>query len=107
MLRLSAPPLLRAWRVVFQRLGIEGGAYSARQSRGLAVLLAVFFGGFGAHWFYLGHRRRGWTYLGLLLFGSFMAGLWDALRFIWIDRTRFDALVAPPRADDHGGATGG
>jgi hypothetical protein len=95
-MRLSAPPLLRAWRNVFQRLGIDAGAYVAPRSRVLAVVLATFCGGFGAHWFYLGRRRRGWIYLGLLIFGSFVAGWWDALRFIWYDRAQFDEL-APPR----------
>ena len=98
--RASAPPLRRAWREVFRRLGVHSGTFTASRSKTLATLLALFFGGFGAHWFYLGRRRRGWIYLVLLPFGSFLAGLWDAVHFVWMDRERFEALTptpAPPR----------
>ena len=97
-MRLSAPPLRRAWRAVFQRLDIDAGGFAAPRSRLAAVLLAVLLGGFGAHWFYLGRRRRGWLYAALFVLGSFIAGPVDALRFIWMDRAHFDALgTAAPR----------
>lgn len=100
ILRISALPLRRAWREVFRRLGVSSGTFSAPHSRTLASLLALFFGGFGAHWFYLGRPRRGWIYLVLFPCGSFLAGVWDAVHFVWMDRQRFEALTpitAPPR----------
>ena len=47
----------------------------------------------GAHWFYLGNKRRGWKYLALLPFAAIMMIVsWvDAIRFIWVDRTEFEA----------------
>ncbi|MBL9173590.1 MAG: TM2 domain-containing protein [Verrucomicrobiales bacterium] len=69
------------------------------RSKTLASLLAEIFGGFGAHWFHLRRRRRGWIHLVLFPCGSFFAGIWDAVHFIWMDRQRFEALTpvaAPP-----------
>ncbi|MFO1461750.1 MAG: TM2 domain-containing protein [Verrucomicrobiota bacterium] len=100
IMRTSALPLRRAWREVFRCLGVDSGTFVAPHSRTLAALLALFFGGFGVHWFYLGRRRRGWVYLLLFPFGSFLAGIWDAVRFIWMDREHFEALTraaVPPR----------
>jgi len=100
--RPSFRPLRRAWRQVFERLGIGGGQVS--RSRAIAVALAMFFGWAGAHWFYLGRRRRGVVYLLTipLLLAPLFLGFIDAFRFLWVDRATFDArfsaLPSSPRA---------
>ncbi len=95
MARQSAAPLRRALREVFAVLGLPG-ADDAGRSRAVAAALAVFFGWSGAHWFYLGRRRRGVIYLLTipLLFAPFFMALWDALRFIWVERAEFDTRFA-------------
>jgi len=95
--RGQAAPLRRAWREVFSRLGL--GTRDAARSRGLAVTLALVFGWFGAHWFYLGRRRRGIVYL--LMLPLFLAPMFlaffDAYRFLWVDRGEFDTRFSAPR----------
>lgn len=95
--RPSAAPLRRALREVFAHLGLDG-ADSAGRSRGVAALLALFFGWSGAHWFYLGRRRRGVIYLLTipLLFAPVFMAFWDAFRFIWVERAEFDSRFATP-----------
>jgi len=88
ILRPSAASLQRAWHEVFACLGLavnQGG-----RSRALAVALAIVFGWSGAHWFYLGRIRRGVVYLLLLPLAIFL-GFIDAFRFLWVDRSGFDA----------------
>ncbi len=89
-LRPAAGPLQRAWRQVFAQLGLVWGAGPQRHRRLNAVLLAVWFGWCGAHWFYLGQPRRGRRYLLMLPIATFPAWF-DALRFVWADRAEFDA----------------
>jgi TM2 domain-containing membrane protein YozV len=74
---------------------------SGRPSRAMAVVLALLFGWIGAHWFYLGNRRRGWTYVALfpLALASVFAAYCDALRFVWVDRATFDSrFVGRPQS---------
>ena len=87
-----------AWRNVFALLGddLPGACHArTRRSRMLAILLALLFGWAGAHWFYLGQKRRGWIYLALLPMAaaSVFAAFYDAGRFLWLDRADFDRLV--------------
>ncbi|MBV9890126.1 MAG: TM2 domain-containing protein [Rhizobacter sp.] len=90
LMRWQAGPLLRAWSAVFARLGLAAGV--SRRSRGLAVTLALVFGWFGGHWFYLGRRRRGILYaLGFPLMVPLFLGFVDAYRFLWFERAEFDA----------------
>ncbi len=49
-----------------------------RKSPGVAYLLCIFFGGFGAHRFYLGSKLGGGLQLGLWLLG------WVTLFIAWI-----------------------
>jgi TM2 domain-containing membrane protein YozV len=90
--RPSSAPLRRAVRAVFAQLGLAAAAGTGR-SRAVAALLAVAVGWTGAHWFYLGRPRRGWIYVLTipLLMAPLFLGLWDALRFIWVDRAEFDS----------------
>lgn len=89
-LRPAAGPLQRAWRDVFARLGLRWAAGPQRNRRLNAVLLAVWFGWCGAHWFYLGRPRRGRAYL-LMLPIAILPSWYDALRFVWVDRAEFDS----------------
>ena len=102
--RSQAAPLRRAWREVFGRLGL--GARDMARSRGLAVTLALVFGWFGAHWFYLGQRRRGIVYLLMLplLLAPLFLGFFDAYRFLWVDRAEFETRFAAPRLAAAAGA---
>jgi hypothetical protein len=93
--RPSAMPLRRAWRQVFAHLGLEADRIGGRPSRVTAVLLAIGLGYFGAHWFYLGDRRRGWKYVALfpVALASMFLALHDAYRFVWVDRRTFDTFA--------------
>ena len=92
-LRPSAGALRRAWREVFGVLGLVPGSSRQQGMRLRAALLALFFGWTGAHWFYLGRRRRGWAYL--LMFPVGLTMMWvDAIRFVWVDRAEFDRRFA-------------
>jgi TM2 domain-containing membrane protein YozV len=64
------------------------------------VVLALLFGYAGAHWFYLGNARRGWTYVALtpVLLASVLMGFVDAVRFILMDRAEFDRAGPVARA---------
>ena len=100
MARPSAAPLRRALREVFALLGLARSDRAGR-SRAVAALLAVFVGWSGAHWFYLGRPRRGVIYVLTipLLFAPFFLALWDAFRFIWVDRAEFDSRFAALASD--------
>ncbi len=101
LMRHAAPPLRYAWRRVFERLGIPWLDDARRRSRALAVGLALAFGWFGAHWFYLGNRRRG--ALHALFFWLMVPGLLafiDAVRFIWAERSEFEARFVTLRNRD-------
>jgi hypothetical protein len=96
VMRPSAAPLLRAWREVFAHLGLPWE--KAPPSRAMAAALALFMGWAGAHWFYLGDRRRGVRYVLMipLLLAPFFLACYDAFRFIWVDRAEFDARFVVP-----------
>lgn len=96
MLRPSAGALRYALRRVFGHLNLAWN--DARRSRALAIGLAFMLGGFGAHWFYLGQRRRGWAYLVFVWLAVPMLLAWiDALRMVWMERAEFDRqYTAPP-----------
>lgn len=93
-LRPAAGPLQRAWRDVFALLGQGWGGGPQRHRRLNAVLLALWFGWCGAHWFYLGRPRRGRAYL-LMLPVAVIPAWFDALRFVWVDRAEFDSRFGP------------
>ena len=59
-----------------------------RHTRAVAVMLALFLGLLGAHWFYLGWRRRAWWYVVLMPFALY-AAWWDAGRMLWMDEPEF------------------
>jgi TM2 domain-containing membrane protein YozV len=91
-------PLREAWREVLDRIGLPIRRPSA--SRAKAIALALGLGWCGAHWFYLGNKRRGWLFVvGLpLLFVGWMVAWADAARFLRVDRAEFDRrFVAPQR----------
>ena len=66
------------------------------KSKGAATLLALFLGGVGAHRFYLGQPKVG---LVMLLFCWTMipalAGVVDALRYVFMSDRRFASLYRP------------
>jgi hypothetical protein len=96
----SAMPLRQGWRTVFTLLDSDAGVMLDRPSRALAILLALLFGWTGAHWFYLGDRRRGVRYLLLLVIVPMFLAYYDAVRFVLADRAEFEArwVAAPPPA---------
>ena len=88
--------LEEAWRQVFAHANLPwGDATTEGRSRATAVALAFAFGWLGAHWFYLGHKRRGWIYIATLplLMAPLYMGFIDAVRFIWIDRSEFESRM--------------
>jgi hypothetical protein len=92
--------LEQAWSDVLANLGLaDNGA--RRRSRLTAVMLAIFVGAFGAHWFYLGNRRRGWVYVAALplLMASLFISYVDAIRFILADAQEFESRYTPRTAE--------
>ena len=71
-------PVESALRQVFDRLELPS---TEQKSRAMAGLLALWFGVFGAHQFYLGNHRRGLWYL---------AFCWTAIPYLlgWVDLIR-------------------
>lgn len=47
----------------------------SRKSKAVAMVLAVVFGGLGAHGFYLGNRSMAWAMLGLMLMSWVLQGM--------------------------------
>jgi TM2 domain-containing membrane protein YozV len=92
-------PLHSAWRDAIDCLGARD-AQAPSRSRAAAIVLALFVGWSGAHWFYLGRRRRGVTYV--ILLPLLLAPLWlawtDVVRFLWVDRLQFERRFVGPVA---------
>jgi hypothetical protein len=96
--RPAAGPLRHAWRQVFVLLGLQWGAGPQRRERLVAAGLALLFGWFGAHWFYLGQPQRGWRCVRLFPLGVPIVMSWvDAFRFVWLERAEFERrFLSPP-----------
>ena len=96
MLRPSAGPLRVTFRQVFGHLRQPFDTATQPRSRAVAVSLAFWLGGFGAHWFYLGRRRCGWIMLAtfplaaLWYFWAWGAALW----LLWLDNAGFEKRFA-------------
>jgi TM2 domain-containing membrane protein YozV len=84
-------PLHEAWREVFDRIALP--IRRPNVSRVKAIALALSMGWCGAHWFYLGNKRRGWLFvIGLpLLFIGWLVAWVDAVRFLRADRAEFES----------------
>jgi TM2 domain-containing membrane protein YozV len=78
-----------AMRGVFASLGLP---WVTRNSQTTAVLLAMFGGIFALHYFYLGNRRRAFTYLAFFWTAVPMfIGWYDTVKLAWLDSQEFDA----------------
>jgi hypothetical protein len=87
-------PLNAAFRLVFARLGLP---WIGRRTRTAAALFALVGGAFGAHWFYIGDRRRALWHLALFwTMVPFFLGLKDAIRFAIIDEREFERRFLAP-----------
>ena len=101
-----ALPLRAAWLELHRQLGRRALGGVGRPSQVAAFLLASLVGFVGAHWWYLGRRRRaalhGLPLVGLAvpdapivvmlpLVASMLLGYVDGLRMVWVSRDRFDA----------------
>lgn len=63
------------------------------RNRGLAVLLALLFGWFGVHKFYVGQVGRGFVYmLFSWTFIPFLFSLIDVVRWSFMSNAQFDSL---------------
>lgn len=62
------------------------------KSKGIATILALFFGGFGVHWFYLDNAKRGVLYLVFCwtLIPTFLAII-DFFTLAFMEEGKFDA----------------
>lgn len=66
------------------------------KDKNVAGILALFFGAFGVHRFYLGQVGLGITYAILAMTGiSFFLGMIDALTFFSMDKEKFDLKYNP------------
>ena len=71
-----------------------------KKNRGVAIALAWFLGGFGAHKFYLGLTGRGVMYL--LFFWTFIPTLLsviDCFRFAFMSREEWDEYLVEVSAN--------
>ncbi|EHR72389.1 TM2 domain-containing protein [Burkholderiales bacterium JOSHI_001] len=87
VLRPNAAVLGEAWQRLRPHLP-NLPPRQARPSRAMAVTLAFLLGHFGAHWFYLGWRRRAWWHVALFPVALF-AAWWSAGRMLWMDEPEF------------------
>jgi len=87
-MRPAAGPLRDACRRVFAHWRRP---WHQHKSRGVAITLALLFGGFGAHWFYLDRKRKAITYVLLLpvFFLPILLAWIDALHWVLMDHARF------------------
>ena len=91
MLRPGAGPLRDAFRRVYAQLGLP---WHDAKSRGVAIGLALCAGGLGAHWWYLGRRRRALAYAaGFVLAIPIFLACRDALAWTLMDQRAFDERV--------------
>lgn len=87
-MRPATAPLRDVFRRVFAH---QGRAWFEPRRRAAAVALALLLGGLGAHWFYLGERRRALAYaLGFIFFVPVLLAYRDAVRWLLMDRRGFD-----------------
>ncbi len=95
-------PMRDAWREVLDRLGLP--IRPPAVSRVKAIALALGLGWCGAHWFYLGNKRRGWIFVaGLpLLAVGWMVAWDDAARFLRVDRAEFERRFVVTQAPRRG-----
>jgi hypothetical protein len=95
-MRPFAGPLRAASRQLMATMGHE---WRDVPHRSVAVVLAILFGMFGAHWWYVGDRRKALTRLALLPVGivTLLLGWNDARRWLLDDRRSFDEAVASGR----------
>jgi hypothetical protein len=104
LMRPWALPLRAAWLELHGQLGRRTGV--GRPSQVAAFLLASFVGFVGAHWWYLGRRRRAALHalplagiavpdapivVMLPLVASVLVGYVDGLRMVWVSRDHFDS----------------
>lgn len=80
-----------------QKMLIEQRIANEKPSTGVAYLLCLFFGGFGAHRLYLGRKGSGiaMLILGITIVGLLVTGLWafiDLFIIPSIIREKVDAL---------------
>jgi hypothetical protein len=92
MLRRYAGPLRSACRQPLSRMGHK---WQDPPSRLNAVMLALFFGWVGGHWWYLGARRRATRRLLMfpLLWFTMPYAWYEAVRWVLADRREFEASV--------------
>ena len=93
MLRRYAGPLRAVCRQPLSRMGHQ---WRDPPNRLYAVMLALFFGWVGGHWWYLGARRRATRRLLLvpLLWLTMPYAWYEALRWVLADRREFEESVA-------------
>jgi TM2 domain len=87
-LRPSMSALKEAFAQLRPSVQRQWPARRVQPSRGLAVFLGFLLGHFGAHWFYLGHRRRGGVYVLMLPIAPFFAWC-DAFHMLWMTEPEF------------------
>jgi TM2 domain-containing membrane protein YozV len=83
---------------VFAKLGV-GKKGDDRHTRRTAVHAAIYLGWAGAHGFYPGDTRKGWSYVSMIpvLIVPMLLAWFDAVRFLWVDRAEFDARFSSRR----------
>lgn len=95
--RPSAPPIMDAWHAVEQALRGCLPLPRRRVRRAVAVALAVAFGYAGAHWLYLGRRKRVKWYL-LLAPLALLYAWWEAIGMLWMEESEFARRYADAAA---------
>ena len=93
LMRPYRDPIQTAMKHVFASLELP---WVTRNSQTTAVLLAMFGGIFGLHYFYLGDRRRGFKYLAFFWTTIPMfIGWYDTLKLARLESREFDEKYLP------------
>lgn len=76
------------------KCGIRQAQLRGKKNKFVAAALAIFFGIFGAHKFYLRKTTQGMFYIGLMIFtlgiAPFFIGIFEGLSYLLMSKEEFD-----------------
>lgn len=76
------------------KCGVRQAQLRGKKNKFMAATLAIFFGIFGAHKFYLRKTTQGMLYIGLMIFtlgiAPFLIGIFEGVSYLLMSKEEFD-----------------